>query len=85
MAHKVWGSNDDVSGGYDYEELCPGCDGMVAVKMDWNQPDLETVCPDCGRKLMICTACCDWNNRCDWTKKGGCHMDKAHICAKDAR
>lgn len=67
---------------YDVEEYCPHCDNMIAVNVDEKLQHLETVCPVCGKKLMICSSC---DRNCDWGE-AGCCMDRAHcatIRAKD--
>lgn len=75
MAHKVFAPYDEITFSYDYEEPCPHCGNTIAVVADEEQADLETICPVCGEKLMLCSAC---DGRCDWSEANGCRMDKAH-------
>jgi rRNA maturation protein Nop10 len=62
---------------YDVEEMCPKCGNYIAVQVDFAEPHLETVCPVCGYRMMICSMC---DGNCDWTEKYGCHKDRRH-CA----
>lgn len=62
---------------YDVEEYCSNCDNYIAVTVDRACPHLETVCPVCGEKLMLCSMC-DIEHGCDWTPENGCRMDKDH-------
>lgn len=74
---------------YDLEEYCPHCDNYIPLTYDEDDLGqgvcLETVCPICGEKLMICTLCehCSSGDvyerdDCDWCKEHGCHRDRAH-------
>lgn len=59
---------------YHVEEQCPNCSSMIAVNVDEKLTHLETKCPVCGKKMMICSMC---DRNCDWTP-AGCCMDQAH-------
>jgi len=76
MSHIVFNevlAYDD--GSYDVEEPCPHCGTYVAVRVDRTLPHLETVCPVCEGRLMICSMCPE---ACDWSETHGCCMDIAH-------
>lgn len=60
---------------YDVEEFCPYCDNYIAITVDRSCPHLETVCPVCQNRLMICAMC---EGDCDWVEGIGCRMDKQH-------
>lgn len=76
MAHTVLNPRNAITSEYDYEEQCPYCGNVIPIVFDINEKCLEITCPMCGKKIMICTACIDWNNACDWKEGSGCHMDK---------
>lgn len=61
-------------------EYCSECDSDADVEFDLNCGHLETVCPFCGEKLMLCSMCpvrdnvgdCDWDREtdtCRYSKK----------------
>lgn len=67
---------DDCPKEYDFEEYCPHCDTMIPAVIDqkeWQR--YETVCPVCGKRLMLCVLCReDRGGICDWTEERGCAM-----------
>ena len=75
MSHVCYAPDDCTPHEYDVEEPCPYCDEYIAISVDRNAKSLETVCPTCGKPLMICSMC---ERRCDWTENHGCCMDNAH-------
>lgn len=42
---------------YEVEEVCPNCDEEVC--MVWNpvRHGFQTICPNCGGRLMLCDLC----------------------------
>ena len=62
---------------YDFDEFCPYCDEYIPVSFDGevSQDDLETICPVCGNRLMLCSAC---GVHCDYADGYGCCMDNNH-------
>ena len=76
MAHRIY--LYPVTGRVDGAEYCPYCDDEFPFTYDENQRDLEVACPECGRKMMLCSMCEDV---CDWKECGGCSKDKAHVYA----
>lgn len=78
MAHKVYGTNDIEPPDYNFSEICPHCDGEIAVKLeDGNYRDYTVICPDCGKEMMLCTLChWDYGDICDWCETG-CILSRA--------
>lgn len=69
--------------GYNFDEYCPRCDTDVSIVIDADDDRTYSVtCPNCGRKLMLCTLCHwdDWDaglgDRCDWNPKTGCFRQR---------
>lgn len=73
---------------YNFEEMCPECNEFIEIVID--DDDYETysvVCPNCGRKMMLCTLC-RWdaekwpgqNTPCDWCKEEGCWRERGEKC-----
>ena len=63
--------------GYDIEEPCPWCGCMVPVRISPADPSLEVICPECGRKMMLCTMCHDiFDGWCDWDPVHGCSKER---------
>lgn len=56
---------------YSFEEYCPWCESMIPVIWG-DSPEKEQyqfTCPECGHKLMICSACAyddGFSHYCDW-------------------
>jgi len=64
---------------YEYEEPCAECGEYIKIDVDYACPHLETVCPVCGARLMLCAICKTFENgSCDWGEGRGCSMDKRH-------
>lgn len=59
---------DEIGG--DIEEICPYCDSPIGVTAEM-EDGYETVCPVCGKRLMLCTYCHDdYGDNCDWNYNG---------------
>ena len=61
-----------------YEEPCPYCDETVGVDLPHDWHNLETTCTECGKSMLVCSAC-PINSFCDWSPKNGCSMDSNHL------
>ena len=73
--HTTYG-NENVTD-FDFTEYCPNCDTDIAIKIDPDDPSYETVCPVCGKKLMLCLLCHDdFGDNCDWCPEHGCSRQK---------
>lgn len=60
-------------------ECCPHCDTEVSVKWDIFKDGHSIYCPNCGKRIMLCSDCpsIDDEFTCDWTE------DKIPCCAWD--
>lgn len=57
-------------------ETCPNCEKEITVNWDVKKDGYKTVCPNCGKTLMLCSACLDPDTHClscDWNKENGCY------------
>ena len=69
---------------YNFEETCPECGAEVPIVID--DDDMETysvICPNCGRKMMLCLLCRwdaeEWPGQdtpCDWGPGCGCCRER---------
>ena len=66
--------------GCDIEEMCPYCGEYVGVKLDPRDKSYSVTCPDCGEKVMLCTACHDdFGGVCDWSEENGCFCSRGEL------
>ena len=66
---------------YDFEEYCPHCDSFIPVRT-YSTDEYETVCPVCGKRLMLCTLCRDvFGDTCDWNDKNDCKCHCVKRCS----
>lgn len=61
-------------------EYCPHCESEVTVPFYCEDPNFKSKCPNCGKRLMICSECintygCDWDDP-KYGKKGCCKFNK---------
>lgn len=54
--HKVY-KPSECPNDYNYEETCPHCDNDIPVVIDNDCFDYHTVCPICGKPMMLCGLC----------------------------
>ena len=55
-------------------ELCPYCDTEVGISWDVDKDGFKVFCPNCGEQLMLCSACKDREDLCDWNDEAqACH------------
>lgn len=74
MPHIIYHPDKPV-GPFNVEEYCPFCDTFIPILFDLDEPDnVKTVCPECGRVLMICTMCPRYHE-CNWNKEHGCFFN----------
>ena len=68
---------------YNFDEPCPHCDEYVPIVID--DADTETysvICPNCGRKMMLCVLChwdaddAGYDEGCDWNPVRGCWRER---------
>ena len=60
-------------------ETCPNCEKEITVNWDVIKDGYKTVCPNCGKTLMLCSACLDSDPHClscDWNKENGCYRSR---------
>ena len=52
-------------------ECCPHCDTEVSVKWDIFKDGHSIYCPNCGKRIMLCSECParDGDMECDWLEK----------------
>lgn len=61
-------------------EYCPFCDSEISIKWDVEKDGYKITCPNCIKKIMLCSACLyrednsedDKTQICDWTMENGC-------------
>lgn len=57
-------------------EVCPHCEAEVTVVWDVEKQGYQTVCPSCGKEIMLCDACLHSEDNegmdCDWLEEKGC-------------
>lgn len=53
-------------------EVCPHCDAVVEMQWNTETQGYQTVCPVCGKRLMLCDAC---QHRTDGTYTDDCDYD----------
>lgn len=63
-------------------ELCPHCDNEIEMMWDIEEQGYETVCPICGKRLMLCDECMHNDNAyCDYDSKTDCcHRMRGGSC-----
>lgn len=76
--HKVY-KPSECPKDYNYEETCPHCDDAIPVVIDDDCFNYTTICPVCGKPMMLCTLC-RWDAedsgepfRCNWNEVSGCY------------
>lgn len=53
-------------------ELCPHCEREVDMSWSIEEDGYQTYCPYCGKRLMLCSECMDWEqNNCDFNSETG--------------
>lgn len=60
-------------------EACPNCEKEITVNWDVKKDGYKTICPNCGKTLMLCSACLDSDSHClscDWNKENGCYRSR---------
>lgn len=67
---------------YEVTEICPHCDRENTLVWDPDKDGYEIYCPNCGEKMMLCTACYDEQRErgkkpfCDWMREEGCYRKR---------
>lgn len=59
-------------------EVCPHCEIEQTVCWDVERDGYAIYCPNCGKRIMLCSMC-DRSRGCDWNEKSGCRMGKHNI------
>jgi hypothetical protein len=61
-------------------EFCPNCEATSEIEWDTELQGFKTICPDCGKPLMLCDLClhdtvtdeyiggCDYDSKTDSCK-----------------
>ncbi len=60
-------------------ETCPNCEKEIKTVWDVKKDGYKTICPECGKALMLCSACLDSDPHCrfcDWNKENGCYRSR---------
>lgn len=60
-------------------ETCPNCEKEITVNWDVKKDGYKAFCPNCGKTLMLCSACLDSDPHClscDWNKENGCYRSR---------
>lgn len=60
-------------------ETCPNCEKEITIAWDVKKDGYKTICPNCGKTLMLCSACLDSDTHClscDWDKENGCYRSR---------
>ena len=60
-------------------ETCPNCEKEITVNWDVKKDGYKAICPNCGKTLMLCSACLDSDTHCffcDWNKENGCYRSR---------
>lgn len=60
-------------------ETCPNCEKETTIAWDVKKDGYKTICPNCGKTLMLCSACLDSDTHClscDWNKENGCYRSR---------
>lgn len=60
-------------------ETCPNCEKEITVNWDVKKDGYKAFCPNCGKTLMLCSACLDPDTHClscDWNKENGCYRSR---------
>lgn len=60
-------------------ETCPNCEKEITVNWNVKKDGYKTVCPNCGKTLMLCSACLDSDTHClscDWNKENDCYRSR---------
>jgi len=47
-------------------ETCPFCDHENEYNHDVEKDGYKVICSNCGKPIMLCSACQERNNKCDW-------------------
>lgn len=60
-------------------EICLNCEKEITVNWDIKKDGYKAFCPNCGKTLMLCSACLDSDPHClscDWNKENGCYRSR---------
>ena len=63
-------------------ETCPNCEKEITVNWDVKKDGYKAFCPNCGKTLMLCSACLDSDPHClscDWNKENGCYRSSKKL------
>lgn len=55
-------------------EYCPHCEDEIEMEWDVENDGYQTVCPNCGKTLMLCDECLHGEGscgQCDFNRKTG--------------
>ena len=61
---------------FEVTEVCPHCEREVTVTWNPEEDGYQIFCPQCGERIMLCSACMDASDntrhKCDWDDVKGC-------------
>lgn len=62
-------------------EFCPFCEEEVTVLCNCEKEFYETICPNCKKKIMLCSECLcdDSSSNCDWNENTDCYRNNYGI------